>query len=414
MPDLLEIGEGSFLADACIVGGHTTCFGRIALRRNVIGKRSFVGNSALVPGGIDVGDNSLIGVMSTPPAETARLRDGSRWLGSPGFELPNTQCVSGFALNRTFAPGYGLVLARILVEGLRLFLPGIVLAAVFVLFCMSLALACQNLPLWSVFAVAPAGAFAMSLVSISIVALLKVVLIDRFEPTVKPLWCSFIWLNEVVNALYESVAAPAMAPLMGTPFIASCLRMMGCRVGKWAFVETTLFSEFDLVEIGNYAAINVGATIQTHLFEDRVMKADRLKIGERGSVGNMAVVLYATEMKRGSSLGALSVLMKGEVLPEFSRWIGIPTRPLRAVVAPPLQPADAGFVDGVEPSSPRNPPLSSSSREAIPGGYAPGAGAGFPAGSRCAYRLKTKARVGRAVGRRVAYFATSFRRHGKM
>jgi hypothetical protein len=42
----------------------------------------------------------------------------------------------------------------------------------------------------------------------------------------------------------------------------------------------------------------------------------------------MAVVLYGTEMKQGSSLGPLSVLMKGEVLPAFSHWIGIPTRPV--------------------------------------------------------------------------------------
>ena len=46
MPDLLDIGEGSFLADACIVGGHKTYAGRIELRHNVIGKRSFIGNSA--------------------------------------------------------------------------------------------------------------------------------------------------------------------------------------------------------------------------------------------------------------------------------------------------------------------------------------------------------------------------------
>jgi len=168
----------------------------------------------------------------------------------------------------------------------------------------------------------------LSVLSILAVALIKVVLIDKFEPTVKPLWCSFVWLNEVVNGLYESVAAIAMGPLMGTPFIAPCLRMMGCRIGKWVFLETTLFSEFDLVEIGDYASLNLGSTIQTHLFEDRVMKADRLKIGDCCSVGNMAVVLYGTDMKRGSSLGALSVLMKGEVVPESSRWIGIPTRPL--------------------------------------------------------------------------------------
>jgi hypothetical protein len=124
-----------------------------------------------------------------------------------------------------------------------------------------------------------------------------------------------------------------MTPLMGTPLIAPCLRMMGCKVGRWVFLETTLFSEFDLVEIGDRAALNLGATIQTHLFEDRVMKSDRLKIGPECSIANMAVVLYGTEMQRGSSLGALSVVMKGEVLPPFSRWAGIPTRPVEASTA---------------------------------------------------------------------------------
>jgi len=109
--------------------------------------------------------------------------------------------------------------------------------------------------------------------------------------------------------------------------------MMGCKVGRWVFLETTLFSEFDLVEIGDRAALNLGATIQTHLFEDRVMKSDRLRIGPECSIANMAVVLYGTEMQRGSSLGALSVLMKGEVLPPFSRWAGIPTRPVEASTA---------------------------------------------------------------------------------
>ena len=328
MPDLLEIGDGSFLADACIVGGHKTYLGHIELCSNTIGKRSFVGNSALVPAGVDVGDNSLIGVMSTPPAGVMRTADGTRWLGSPGFELPNTQHVDCFSSKLTFEPGYGLVFARIAMEAVRLFLPGFVTAANFVVFCMAITVAYQHAPLWGVAVSAPAMAFMLSYFSIFVVALVKVVLVDRFEPTVKPLWCSFVWLNEVVNGLYESIAATAMAPLMGTPFISTCLRMMGCRIGKWVFLETTLFSEFDLVEIGDYASLNLGSTIQTYLFEDRVMKADQLRIGECCSIGNMAVVLYGTEMKRGSSLGALSVLMKGEVVPAFSRWIGIPTRPV--------------------------------------------------------------------------------------
>jgi len=134
-----------------------------------------------------------------------------------------------------------------------------------------------------------------------------------------------------VNALYEVVVAAALTPLMGTPYISPCLRAMGCKIGRWVFMETTLFSEFDLVEIGDYASLNLGSTIQTHLFEDRVMKADHLKIGEGCSVGNMTVVLYGTEMQHRSALAPLSVLMKGEVLPAFSRWSGIPTKPVETM-----------------------------------------------------------------------------------
>jgi non-ribosomal peptide synthetase-like protein len=130
-----------------------------------------------------------------------------------------------------------------------------------------------------------------------------------------------------VNGIYETAAATALTPLMGTPYISLYLRKLGCHIGRWVFLETTLFSEFDLVEIGDYAALNMGCTVQTHLFEDRVMKSDRLRIGTGCTVGNMAVVLYGTEMQSGSTLAPLSVLMKGEVLPPNTRWRGIPSQP---------------------------------------------------------------------------------------
>jgi non-ribosomal peptide synthetase-like protein len=100
---------------------------------------------------------------------------------------------------------------------------------------------------------------------------------------------------------------------------------MGCTIGRRAYLETTLFSEFDLVELGDDVALNAGAVIQNHLFEDRIMKASTLKIGDGCTVGNMTVVLYDTEMLPGSSIGPLSLLMKGETLPPATRWAGIPT-----------------------------------------------------------------------------------------
>src|SRR5262249_41472613 len=107
------------------------------------------------------------------------------------------------------------------------------------------------------------------------------------------------------------------------------LRAIGCRIGRHAYVDTTLFSEWDLVEIGDYAALNAGAVIQTHLFEDRVMKSSYLRIGDECNVSPMAVVLYDTRMETGATLGPLSLLMKGESLAERGRWHGIPTVAVR-------------------------------------------------------------------------------------
>jgi non-ribosomal peptide synthetase-like protein len=346
MPDLLEIEEGSFLADACIVGGHRIHRGVVDLCANKIGKRTFIGNSALVPAGVDIGDNGLIGVMSMPPAGVTRTPDGTRWLGSPSFELPVTEKVAAFGDEQTFRPSKGIVRLRAAIELMRVLLPSLITTASLVVFCATIVLAYGALPLWGVLLLVPFVVLALSLASVLVVAMLKRLLMGTFEPTVQPLWSRYVWLNEVVNGLYESIVAVAVAPLMGTPFIAPCLRAMGCKIGRWVFLETTLFSEFDLVEIGDYASLNLGSTIQTHLFEDRVMKADHLKIGEGCSVGNMTVVLYGTEMQCRSSLAPLSVLMKGEVLPSFSRWSGIPTKPVDSM--PPVGDIAQSVMRGLE------------------------------------------------------------------
>jgi phosphopantetheinyl transferase (holo-ACP synthase) len=79
--------------------------------------------------------------------------------------------------------------------------------------------------------------------------------------------------------------------------------------------------------------------VQTHLFEDRVMKMDRIDIGSGCSVGTDSVVLYGSCMEPGSVLGDLSLLMKGETLAQGTRWEGSPARPSRPMPSPAAQPS---------------------------------------------------------------------------
>jgi carbonic anhydrase/acetyltransferase-like protein (isoleucine patch superfamily) len=80
------------------------------------------------------------------------------------------------------------------------------------------------------------------------------------------------------------------------------------------------------IHVGANAAIADLTSLQTHLFEDRVMKMSTVKIGQGCTVGPRSVVLYDSVMEAGSKLDALSLLMKSEVLPSESEWRGIPAR----------------------------------------------------------------------------------------
>jgi non-ribosomal peptide synthetase-like protein len=328
MPDLLDIGDGSFLADGCVVGGAKIHGGRIELKANRVGRRTFVGNSALVPAGINLGDDGLVGVLSTPPAGVTETQDTTRWLGSPGFLLPATEKVSCFSARTTYEPGMLLILARTLVDVIRIFLPGFVSIAALGLFCAFVSISYRTLSLIPTLLLTPVFGSVVCFLTLIAVAALRHLFMGQFKPAVKPLWSAYVWFNEVVNALYEATAAPLLAPMLGTPYAAWFLRLLGCQIGKWVFLETTLLSEFDLMKIGDRAALNLGSTVQSHLFEDRVMKSDTIEVGDFCSIGNMAVVLYGTSMGSGSVLGPLSVLMKGESLPNWSRWHGIPSQPM--------------------------------------------------------------------------------------
>jgi len=85
------------------------------------------------------------------------------------------------------------------------------------------------------------------------------------------------------------------------------------------------------VRIGKDVALNADAGLQTHLFEDRVMKVSGIDIGKRTTVGSLAIALYDSVMEDDAQLGDLSVLMKGETLPAGTAWEGSPAQPARSV-----------------------------------------------------------------------------------
>jgi non-ribosomal peptide synthetase-like protein len=324
-PDLLEIADGGTVADEASLGAGRIEHGWLTLARTRLGRRAFVGNSAVVPAGATLGDGSLVGVLSTTPGSGQAAQHGTAWLGSPPLLLAHRQASSAFVEGRTYEPPRRLVLTRALVELGRVTLPPagfilltatVVTAALGLLDRLGLATTLALLPV-----VYGAGCLALAVAGL----LAKWVVIGRYRPFVRPLWSPMIWRLEFVNALYEFLTTPlALLALQGTPFLPWYLRLLGSRIGRRVYVHTTGLLEWDLVDVGDGAALNDDSVLQTHLFEDRVLKASRLCIGRNCVVGAGSVVLYDSIMEDGARLDALSLLMKGERLPAGTAWAGIP------------------------------------------------------------------------------------------
>src|SRR5438270_11087082 len=170
-------------------------------------------------------------------------------------------------------------------------------------------------------------AMGIGMAATLVVALLKWLIVGRYRARVEPLWSLFVRRTELVTGLYESLAVLVLVGgLAGTPWIAPLLRLFGARIGRRVWLATTYLTEFYLVEVGDDVAVSEATSLQTHLFEYRVMKMSTVKIGDNSSIGSRSVVLYDTEVGESASLDALSLVMKGETLPVDSHWRGIPAR----------------------------------------------------------------------------------------
>lgn len=322
-PDLLTLGRESFVADMASVGSASFANGRVAFLPTEVGSRAFVGNAAVVPAGSRLGSGSLVGVSTVPPEDG--VPEDTSWLGSPAIHLPNRQDSGSFSETETFTPPRKVVVHRLTIEFFRATLPASVLGLSFYLYLLALSSLAQGRDLPVPGLVSPLVAIAAGAGVAGFCASVKRNLIGEYRPRVEPLWSKFVRRTEFVTGLFEAAAVPAgVGMLVGTPFLPVVLRWYGAKIGRRTWIGTTYLTEFDLVEIGDDATVGTEVSLQTHLFEDRVMKMSVVRVEAGATIGTRSVVLYDSVVGADVSLGSLSLLMKGEELTPGTRWRGIP------------------------------------------------------------------------------------------
>ncbi|TWE11325.1 Pls/PosA family non-ribosomal peptide synthetase [Rudaeicoccus suwonensis] len=325
IPSLVTVGDGAFLADDTLVGPYELGGGWLRIERTKVGKRAFVGNSGMTAPGRKVPKRGLVAVLSAAPGRTDKAKSGTSWLGSPPVRLRRQSNKTD--AGRTYQPARTLKVARALVEVCRLvpWLLGFALCAVVALL---LAGAAHRWGSWSAFVLAGPALLVGGAVAAGLATVAKWLLIGRIRAGEHPLWSTFVWRNELADTFVEMLAAPWLArSAPGSPVLVWWLRSMGARIGKGVWCETYWLPEADLIELQDGATVGRGCVVQTHLFHDRVLSMDTVRLQRGATIGPHSVILPAATIGRHATVGPVSLVMRGEFVPDKTRWIGNPIGP---------------------------------------------------------------------------------------
>ena len=334
VPKMTTIAAGAFLADDTMVASYELGHGWMRAGRAKVGKRAFLGNSGIASPGRRVPKNSLVAVLSAAPA---KAKKGSSWLGSPPVQLRRAAVESDESL--TYAPTFGVKAARAFWETLRIssiIAGGVLITAVVLTIWFFLGLpggvAAQSTTFLAsvLLALLTSGVVMMAAgaVAAGLAVAAKWILAGPIRPGEHPLWSSFIWRNEVADCFVELVAAPWFARnAVGTPAIVWYLRAMGAKIGHGVWCESYWLPEADLVDLGDNSTVNRGCVVQTHLFHDRVMSLDTVQLDPGATLGPNSVILPASTLGENATVGATSLVMRGEFVPAHAYFSGNPVIP---------------------------------------------------------------------------------------
>jgi non-ribosomal peptide synthetase-like protein len=333
--DLISIGEDNFIADDVQLGDESMRRNWMHLGKVTTGNKVFIGNEAVIPMNYIVESGALIGVKSRPP-DGGRVGAKEIWFGSPPIQFPSRQTF-GDNTGRTFEPKLWMKIGRGIFEAFNIALPTAIFITLATIGIDLVGPALTN-GQWSLAIIeCVAIVFGIDMIQLAVAVACKWIAMGVYRPTIKPMWSWWALRTEAVTVMYWGMVGETLLEyLRGTPFLPMVVRLFGVKIGKGAFLDATDFTEFDCVSIGDFVAFNAKVCLQTHLYEDRLMKTGRVHIGSDVTIGAGTTVLYDTKVGDGAAIGPMTLVMKGEELPSWSSWVGAPAQPMRRASKMPI------------------------------------------------------------------------------
>ena len=144
------------------------------------------------------------------------------------------------------------------------------------------------------------------------------------EPTES--WLTIRW---AFLSLFHRLALPALKWMVPSFVGNAYYRMMGCKIGKGAQLNSPFINDCFMVEIGARTVIGGNAVINGHLFEKDGIHLAKIRIGADAVVGTTAQINPGCIIGDKAVIASRAVLPKFTIVPAGEIWGGIPAKCIR-------------------------------------------------------------------------------------
>lgn len=110
----------------------------------------------------------------------------------------------------------------------------------------------------------------------------------------------------------------------GTIFAKIFYRILGCKIGKNVFINTTGLHDAYLLEIDDNVVIGGGSNISCHIFEGNKLILNHIKIGSNTLVSADTYIMPGAEIGNNCNIGIKSYIRKNKKIEDNSMIMAIP------------------------------------------------------------------------------------------
>jgi non-ribosomal peptide synthetase-like protein len=324
-PYLCDIGSGTMVSDGFMMVNSMMSSSSFKLGKVKIGDHNYLGNYIRYPVEGKTGANCLIGTKTLVPID-GPVRENVGLLGSPCFEIPRA-----VDRDKQMSQAMDEATRRQRLRAKNRY--NLVTAVLFLLknwvlvFVMALAGAGALIyfPRYGMSGIAAAAAFAFFFAVLWGWFVERASLgFDWLTPQIALVLDKYYWFHERHWHMFGLV--PIAAWFAGTPFKNIFSRLEGVKMGKMVFDDGIRWTEYSLLEIGDYANFNALSVLWPHSLEEGVFKSDRIKLGKGCTLCSGSLTHYGVTMGDHVVLDVNAYLMKGEIMDPYTTWRGNPAR----------------------------------------------------------------------------------------